>query len=101
MFTVSRIKCFLIRFINTHEPSKKEIDMQIVWALQIENVKHVGSGGDMELIPAVKGFESFVVSREYVEEHRPHGGGYYVAHRGGERSFLPAAAVENGQCLTG
>ena len=94
MFTVSRIKRFSLRVINTHEPSKKENAMKIVWALQIESVKQVGSGGNMELIPAVRGFAPFVVSREYAEKHKPHAGGYYVAYEGGCKSFSPAAAFE-------
>ena len=74
--------------------------MSILWALQIEHVRF-DSDGDMELVPAVKGFTPFAVSREYAETYKPHAGGYYVAHRDGHRSFLCAAAVENGQCLTG
>ena len=36
------------------------------------------------------------VSREYIDQHAPESGGYYVVYKDGYKSYSPADAFENG-----
>jgi hypothetical protein len=69
-----------------------------VWALKIRKVDFddseiVGSG---IITPDEPGYLPFKVSLEYMNQHRPQAGGYYVVYEDGYKSFSPAKAFEEG-----
>lgn len=41
-------------------------------------------------------YAPFLVDAEYVAEHEPHAGGYYVVYKDGYKSFSPATVFEEG-----
>lgn len=69
-----------------------------VWALKIEAVEFEANSaedGTAIIRPADYGYAPFVVSREYMERHKPVAGGYYVVYEDGYQSFSPAEAFES------
>ena len=70
-----------------------------VWALKIEAIEFEANSakdGTAIIRPSDDGYAPFVVSREYMDKHRPEAGGYYVIYADGYKSFSPAAAFESG-----
>ena len=70
-----------------------------VWALKIQAIEleaNSAEDGTAIIRPAEEGYAPFVVSREYMEKHKPEAGGYYVVYEGGYKSFSPAKAFEDG-----
>ena len=72
-----------------------------VWALKIQAVTDPTepgneSDGSRLLHFEESGYGAMRVSREYVNKHKPHSGGYYVVYKDGYQSFSPADAFEDG-----
>lgn len=63
---------------------------KVVWALKIASIDGT------EITPAEEGYAPFMVTDDYIAEHKPHVGGYYVVYKGGYKSFSPASAFEEG-----
>jgi hypothetical protein len=68
-----------------------------VWALKIakierhnENIPNAETDGSAMITPVEKGYAPFRVDYEYMLDHRPEVGGYFVVCKGGHKSFLPA-----------
>ncbi len=75
---------------------------KIVWALKIKSIVIDGEVEDREtdgsaiITPEENGYAPFRVERDYVRNHNPKAGGYYVVYKDGYRSFSPAEAFEEG-----
>ena len=70
-----------------------------VWALKIDAIEFEANSaedGTAIIRPADDGYAPFVVSREYMDKHKPEVGGYYVVYEDGYKSFSPAGAFESG-----
>lgn len=72
-----------------------------VWALKIhalepDHLPGEETAGGLKVVPADAGFAPFLVSREYVQKHKPEMGGYYVVYADGYKSYSPAKAFEDG-----
>jgi hypothetical protein len=70
-----------------------------VWALKIKAIEFEANSaedGTAIIRPAEDGYAPFVVSREYMDKHKPEAGGYYVVYADGYKSFSPAKAFEDG-----
>ena len=79
-----------------------------VWALKIDAIEFEANSaedGTAIIRPADDGYAPFVVSREYMDKHKPEVGGYYVVYAliPGEtesyKSYSPAEAFESGYSL--
>ncbi len=66
-----------------------------VWAYKISEIT-VLDNGDAVIVPADEGYPSFQVDAEYVKNHNPVVGGYYVVYKDGYKSFSPAKPFEEG-----
>lgn len=69
-----------------------------VWALKIETIT-VLNDGSADIVPKEKGYDTFRVSKEYVDRHIPREGGYYVKYKDGYESWSPADAFNEGYDL--
>jgi len=70
-----------------------------VWALKIDAIEFESNSAENStaiIRPANDGYAPFVVSREYMEKHKPVAGGYYIVYENGYKSFSPADAFESG-----
>lgn len=72
-----------------------------VWALKIADlVWCYGATPDDKrgavIVPFEKGHHPFTVCQEWLEQHKPEAGGYYVVYEDGYRSYSPAKAFEEG-----
>ncbi len=78
---------------------------KIVWALKIKSIVRDGEGENREsdgsaiITPEDDGYGPFRVEHEYLRKHTPQVGGYFVAYKGGYRSFSPADVFEEGYTL--
>jgi len=75
-----------------------------VWALKIADVKQSEPevdfpGGSYELIIDGTTFAPIRVPAEFVQQHKPQVGGYYVVYADGYKSYSPAKAFEEGYTL--
>jgi len=79
-----------------------------VWALKIDKIiydvieakkENRDTDGTAQIFPKDQRYAPFKVSREYVDKHVPHPGGYYVVYKDGYKSFSPAEAFEEGYTL--
>jgi hypothetical protein len=52
------------------------------------------AAGSAILVPEDEGFEPFAVSAQYVEDHHPQPGGYYVVFEAGYATYTPAHIFE-------
>lgn len=68
------------------------VSHKTVWALKIAEF----DVDTLTITPVEPGYAPFVVSREYVEKHRPQAGMYFVVYADGYRSFSPAKAFVEG-----
>ena len=66
-----------------------------VWALKIEGVCPENADGTTDLLVS-DGFLPRIVSREWMQKHRPDVGGYWVQYADGYESYSPAKAFEEG-----
>lgn len=85
--------------MNTQREMPKYECRKKVLALKIEAVEFEANSaedGTAIIRPADDGYAPFVVSREYMEKHKPVAGGYYVVYVDGYKSFSPAKAFEDG-----
>lgn len=57
-----------------------------------------GHGLITPIVPEDSKLTAFIVSPEYIEQHQPQRGGYYVVYEGYE-SYSPAEAFESGYTL--
>ena len=69
-----------------------------VWALKIKSVEIRPADGHV-IHPEDAGYAPFEVSDEYMREHKPEAGGYYVVYEDGYKSYSPSAAFESGYSL--
>ncbi len=69
-----------------------------VWALKIADIRYVGEHEHL-ITPEDKKYAPFQVESTYVDKHDPKPGGYYVAYKGGYKSYSPAEAFEGGYSL--
>jgi len=76
---------------------------KIVGALRIKEILRGGVGdpnaesdGSAYLAVEEPGFGPIHVSREYMQKHQPHVGGYFVVYPDGYESFSPKEAFESG-----
>ncbi len=70
-----------------------------VWAIKIEAIEFEANSaedGTAIIRPSDDGYPPFVVSREYMDKHKPEVGGYYVVYADGYKSYSPAKAFEEG-----
>lgn len=71
-----------------------------VWALKIIEVTDPTIPGNetdgSRLLHFEEGFDPKRVDRDFVQNHNPRPGGYYVVYKDGYRSFSPAEAFEDG-----
>ncbi len=72
-----------------------------VFALKIKDIGYPkeGCGTDHTLLFEETGFAPIEVSKEYIQNHNPEAGGYYVVYKDGYKSFSPAKAFEDGYTL--
>lgn len=73
-----------IRELPQYQSHKK------VRALCIKSIEVTDSCGNALIYPVEEGYAPIKVSREYMEKHEPHDGGYWVLYEGGYQSFSPA-----------
>lgn len=66
-----------------------------VWALKIKDVIEGEDGLDY-IVPEDPRYGRVFVSVDYVLNHAPQAGGYYVVYEDGYKSFSPAEAFEAG-----
>ena len=74
--------------------SHKEVRALKIKAIEFE--ANSAKDGTAIIRPAEEGYAPFVVSRAYMEKHKPEVGGYYVVYADGYKSFSPADAFEDG-----
>jgi hypothetical protein len=66
-----------------------------VQALKIGSIHYYALTG-ATITPEDKAYPAFSVSEEYVQQHRPAPGGYFVVYENGYKSFSPAEPFEAG-----
>jgi len=71
---------------------------KVVQALKITLVTPTGCNAHF-IVPQEEGFEPIEVSSEWVRQHNPKPGGYYVVYEDGYTSYSPAQAFERGYTL--
>lgn len=69
-----------------------------VWALKIKKILQ-DEANRWNIVPTDDGYDSFVVSEEFMQKHKPEAGGYYVVYSDGYESFSPADTFESGYSL--
>lgn len=67
-----------------------------VWALEIKMIGISEEDGSGLITPEDDKYAAFIVSKDYMDKHKPAFGGYYVLYKGGYESFSPAEAFESG-----
>ena len=65
-----------------------------VWAFKIASIKYEGAGA--VITPVEDDYAPFVVDADYMRQHAPQVGGYYVVYNDGYKSWSPAEAFEGG-----
>lgn len=75
-----------------------------VWALKIADVQQSTAdedfpGGSYDLHINDGIFAPIQASAEFVQQHKPQAGGYYVVYADGYKSYSPAKAFEEGYTL--
>lgn len=66
-----------------------------VWALKIGGIERDQDGSGL-ITPSDEGFAPFRVSGNYIRQHNPQTGGYFVSYKDGYQSYSPAQAFEEG-----
>ena len=85
--------------MNASREMPKYVCHKKVWAIKIEAIEFEANSaedGTAIIRPSDDGYAPFVVSREYMDKHKPEVGGYYVVYADGYKSFSPASAFESG-----
>ena len=67
-----------------------------VWALKIKEITSAPGSAVFWMHPEDGRFAPIELPIEFMEKHKPEGGGYYVTYKGGYKSFSPADAFESG-----
>ena len=72
-----------------------------VWALKIKGVGGSNLSGVTRryVIPENEQYARIDVTQEWMDKHKPTGGGYYVQYKDGYTSFSPASEFEDGYTL--
>lgn len=67
-----------------------------VHAFKIAKIETGAADGSAMITPEDDGFAPFGVDNDYMLEHKPEVGGYYVVYADGYKSFSPAEPFEDG-----
>lgn len=71
---------------------------KVVGALKIRrlDVTDECKPGELKMIPWKDGYKPIILSKAYVDKHKPQVGGYYVVYVDGYKSYSPTQAFESG-----
>lgn len=70
-----------------------------VWALRIKEIRPgtvEGNRPGQTIVPYEIGYAPFSIEEDYIHQHDPQEGGYYVVYADGYKSYSPAKAFEEG-----
>lgn len=93
-----------IQEVENNKELPKYICTKIVHALKIKEIKYLelylkNISADehvADMIPEEEGYEPIPLSYEYIQDHKPKIGGYYVVYKDGYKSFSPTKSFEEG-----